>query len=78
MICNYCNEEKDTIEHHLVTCSDTLEFWNQVRNWFKSITKTSFIVRIYDLIFGLPNEGNDKIINQYHFLQLFARYYIYE
>ena len=76
-ICNYCKEENDTLEHHLVLCNDTLEFWHQVRNWWKSITQTNFIVRVYDLLFGLPNEERDKIINQYNFLLLFTRYYIY-
>jgi hypothetical protein len=28
-------------------------------------------------MFGLPNDEKDKIINQYNFLLLFARYYIY-
>jgi hypothetical protein len=59
-ICNYCELEKDTIEHHLVMCTDTLEFWNQIRIWWKSITQTHFIVGIYDLIFGLPNEKKTK------------------
>ena len=58
-------------------CSDTLELWNQTRNWLKAITNTNFIVGIYDLIFGLPNEEKDKIINQFNFLLLFTRYYIY-
>jgi hypothetical protein len=76
-ICNKCNTEIDTIEHHLVMCTETLEFWSQVRNWWQSITGANFAVGIYDLIFGLPNEENDKIINQFNFLLLFTRYYIY-
>jgi hypothetical protein len=58
-------------------CKDTLEFWNHVRNWWKSVTDTDFTVGIYDLIFGLPNEEKNKIINQFNFVLLFTRYYIY-
>ena len=58
-------------------CTETLEFWNQVRNWWKAITSANFAVGIYDLIFGLPNEEKDEIINQFNFLLLFTRYYIY-
>jgi hypothetical protein len=58
-------------------CKETLEFWNQLRNWWKSVTKTNFVVGIYDLIFSLPNDGKDKIINQFNFMLLFSRYFIY-
>jgi hypothetical protein len=76
-ICNFCNSEKDTLEHHLVMCNKTLEFWNCIKRWWKSITNTNFTVGIYDLIFVLPNEGKDKIINQFNFLLLLSRCYIY-
>jgi hypothetical protein len=76
-ICNFCKIEKDTLEHHLVTCKETLEFWNQIRRWWTSVTDTNFTAGIYDLIFGLPNENKDKIINQFNLLLLLARYHIY-
>jgi hypothetical protein len=59
-------------------CNETLEFWNQIRRWWKSVTGTNFTVGIYDLIFGLPNENKDNIINQFNFLLLLARFYIYK
>jgi hypothetical protein len=76
-ICSICNSEKDTIEHHLVMCEETLEFWNQIRRWWKSVTQANFTVGIYDLILGLPNENNDKLINQFNLLLLLTRYHIY-
>jgi hypothetical protein len=76
-MCKFWNKEKDTIEHHLVICKDTLDFWSPVRIWWKSVTQTNFMVGIYDLIVGQPNDEKNKIINQYNFLLLFARYYIY-
>ena len=77
-ICNFCKDEKDTIEHHLVMCNNTLEFWNQIRRWWNAVTGANLLVGIYDLIFGLPNENKDKIINQFNFLLLLARFHIYK
>jgi hypothetical protein len=54
-----------------------MEFWSQVRNWWKAATNTNFAVGIYDLIFGLPNEENDFFLNQFNFILLHARYHIY-
>jgi hypothetical protein len=76
-ICSFCNNGKDTIEHHLVLCEETLEFWNRVRRWWKSVTQVNFAVGIYDLILGLPNENNDNLINQFNLLLLLTRYHIY-
>jgi hypothetical protein len=76
-ICNFCGIENDTIEHHLVMCKDTLEFWSHVRNWWKAITDTNLVVGIYDLILGLPNDEKNSIINQFNFVLLYTRYYIY-
>jgi hypothetical protein len=77
-ICNQCGQERDTLEHHIVMCPETLEFWNRIRRWWKSITDTDFTVGIYDLLFGLPNEAKDKIIHQFNFLLLLCRFYIYK
>jgi hypothetical protein len=54
-----------------------MEFWSQIRHWWKAAMGTNFTVGMYNLIFGLPNDGKDKIINQFIFLLPFARYYIY-
>jgi hypothetical protein len=64
-------------QHHFVTCPDTMEFWSHVRNWWRAATNTNFALGIYDLIFGLPNEENDRILNQFNFILLYARYQIY-
>ena len=54
-----------------------MEFWSQVRNWWRAATNTNFALGTYDLIFGLPNEENDRILNQFNFILLYARYQIY-
>jgi coproporphyrinogen III oxidase-like Fe-S oxidoreductase len=59
-------------------CNNTLEFWNQIRRWWNAVTGANFLVGVCDLIFGLPNENKDKIINQFNFLLLLARFHIYK
>jgi hypothetical protein len=43
----------------------------------EAATNTTFAIGIYDLLVGLPNEENDKILNQFNFILLYARYQIY-
>jgi hypothetical protein len=50
-----------------------MDFWSQVRNWWKAATNTNFALGIYDLLFGQPNEENDKILHQFNFILLYAR-----
>ena len=42
--CKYCKVAQDTIDHHLVICKNTLEFWSQLRNWWKAATGTNVTV----------------------------------
>jgi hypothetical protein len=76
-ICKICNEQIDTIEHHLVLCPSTSLFWTSVISWWKANFNISFPVHMYDLIFGLSNDGNDMIINHFNYILLLARFYIY-
>ena len=64
-ICDYC-QEVDTIEHFLVNCNNTYSFWRQIFNgWAACIClKVCFQVETYELIFGIPNELNEPIVNQ--------------
>jgi hypothetical protein len=76
-ICDTCNNEIDIIEHHLVACPETLAFWTNLFNWFKSVTETSIPVDTYDIIFGLPNPNEEPLIIQLNYVMLLAKYYIY-
>ena len=41
------------------------------------MTKVTVPLLVYEIIFGIPNDGNDYIINHSNFLLLFGNYYIY-
>jgi hypothetical protein len=76
-ICDYCHKYEDCIEHHLVACVYTRVFWDAVLNWWKASMCTIFPLDTYDIIFGLENESNDKVINQLNYIMLHGIYYVY-
>jgi hypothetical protein len=76
-ICNSCNKEDDILEHHLVACPQTLDFWTSVFKWFKAAMGISFPIDTYDIIFGIPNPNSDTMILQLNFILLYGMYHTY-
>jgi hypothetical protein len=76
-ICNICKTDVDCIEHHLVACPKTLQFWDTCFRWFKAMVKVSFPIDTYDIIFGIANPNNDMIITNLNYIILYGKYYIY-
>jgi hypothetical protein len=76
-LCDVC-KEIDTIEHMLVLCEKTYEFWQNIFNWWAANMKVWFEVDTYEIIFGIPNEYNEHIINQLNYYIMVAKYYIYK
>jgi hypothetical protein len=74
--CERC-QEIDTIEHFLVTCYEVKQFWEYVFNWWTALTKVKFPLLTYEIIFGIPNDGDDYIINNFNFILLCGNYYVY-
>jgi hypothetical protein len=74
--CDYC-KEADTIEHFLVECTNTYTMWQHIFNWWASNMEAWFQVNTYEIIFGVPNEFNEPIVNQINFIILSGKYYIY-
>ena len=75
-LCTWCNDI-DTIEHYIVKCKDTHNLWKTILNWWASNNETWFHVDTYEILFGIPNERNETIINQLNYIILIAKYYIY-
>jgi hypothetical protein len=75
--CNYCKEFQDCIEHHIVACTYTRQFWNAVLSWWKVTMITSFPLDTYDILFGLKNENNNVLIKQLNYILLQGTYYVY-
>jgi hypothetical protein len=74
--CEFCSEI-DTIEHFLYQCPKTLKLWDSIQMWWKINFQFKIHISILEIIFGLPNEDNEKTINLYNYVILYAKYYIY-
>jgi hypothetical protein len=49
-----------------------------VFNWWANNLKVWLQVETHEVLFGIPNERNEPIINQINFLILYGKYYIYK
>ena len=74
-----CNEykSKDTIEHFIFECPNTLQLWTSIHAWWKNIFHFSIQITSLETIFGLPNENKDNTIHIYNLVILYAKHYIY-
>ena len=60
--CDFCNEV-DTIEHFICQCPETMKPWASIQTWWKINFQFTIDISILEIIFGLPNETNEKTIN---------------
>jgi exonuclease III len=77
-ICKICKNETDDLEHFLVACPRTLQFWNTILEWWKNTFKTFIRTDTYDIIFGMINENEDILIDQFNYVLLQGTYYVYK
>jgi hypothetical protein len=75
-ICDKC-DQVDTIEHYLVECPHTHRFWQQLFKWWSVNMNIWFEINTYEILFGIPNERDEAIINQMNFFIIYCKYYIY-
>jgi uncharacterized protein involved in tolerance to divalent cations len=76
-ICERCNVEIDSIEHHLVACTKILPFWNSLFKWWKTNMEMNFPIDTYDILLGIMNLNDDTVINQLNYIIIHALYYVY-
>jgi hypothetical protein len=74
--CNFCDKQ-DTIEHFFYECNTTYTFWQHIFNWWATNIKIWFSIDTYEIIFGIPNERDEAIVNQLKKIILYGKYYIY-
>ena len=77
--CEHCEstDNIDNIEHHLVWCTETLSFWKKIFERKSSNLEVNFTIQTYKIIFGIPNEREEAIVNQINYVILYGKYYIY-
>ena len=74
--CDFC-KETDTIEHFIYECPKINPLWSSIFNWIKSVLHIDIQLSKYEILFGIPNERDDIMINNYNFIILYTKYYIY-
>jgi hypothetical protein len=62
----------------MIYCKPVKEFWNQVLNWWTRAIKVTFRLDTYEILFGIQNTEKDAIINQFNFVVLMLRSFIYK
>ena len=78
-LCNYCNGKNvDTIEHFLVECPRSKEFWSKFFAWWKMIYDVNIGVNVLDIVFGIANQDQETVLNSLNFCILFGKFYIYK
>jgi hypothetical protein len=75
--CDIC-KEIDTIEHMLIYCSETYQFWQRIFKWWAESINVWFEVGTYEIIFGIPNENDESLVNQLNYFIMNAKYYVYK
>ena len=78
-LCNYCNGKNvDAIEHYLVECPISKEFWSKFFAWWKMIYDVNIGVNVLDIVFGIANQDQETVLNSLNFCILFGKFYIYK
>ena len=74
--CQEC-KESDTVEHHLYTCKKLQHFWIDLFSWLESVYGLKIHMTVLDIVFGIANDSNDKLIDVFNYCILFAKNFIY-
>jgi hypothetical protein len=69
---------QDTLEHFFWHCKKAKTLWNQVFGWWTEEANISIPLQTYEILFGLPNDEKDPILNQLNYILQMTRYYIYK
>ena len=75
-LCNYCQDKSvDTLEHHLVFCPISVEFWNSLKWWINDHMDVTFQFSTCEILLGVPFRGNSDLLLLNCFI-LLGKWYI--
>ena len=74
-MCALCGVE-ETLEHYFFHCNFVKQFWDHLFIWWRRISDCNFNLGAIDIIFGLMNEGHDKLISVLSYCIILAKKYI--
>ena len=73
--CSYCNEI-DYIEHYFYSCASIKRFWNSVQKWWLHNIECSIQLSKEDVVLGMINVNNDKMLDIFNLCMLIAKWHI--
>jgi len=75
--CSFCNDNVDDILHYFIECKSVKPFWRSLFNWWFNISETNFQLEKCEMLFGVLNFNESKMLDVFNFLLLVAKWYIY-
>ena len=73
-VCSFCGKENESLEHILINCNYTKEFWAEVIKWLRSLKVNINNLNNKEIMLGMPNCEDELFVN--HVL-LIAKQYLY-
>ena len=73
-MCTLCYSEPDTILHRFFECIVIANLWREVENWWNDITNNEIDLRLYDCIFELLNQNDERL----NFIILLVKYHTHK
>ena len=65
-MCNFCNNERDSVTHYLWFCPVAQNFWTSVVSWMNSVFPLSIDISLKNILFGhhyCANNTQNSLIN---------------
>ena len=75
-LCQDCTEV-DTIDHHLYNCQKLQPFWEDLFSWLFEVYGLRINMSTLDILLGISNNNNDKLMNVFNYCCLLAKDFIY-
>ena len=75
-LCDECLTEVDYLEHFFCLCTDVRSFWRTVETWLHNSFHMSINLSISDILFGIYNVYNDKLLDIFNYVILWGKWYL--
>ena len=75
--CELCSMD-ESLEHYFFDCQSSFNFWVSFKKWWTSIFKCEIRLSVIDVLLGIVNYVNDKMLDCLNFCILYGKKYIVE
>ena len=77
VLCNFCNRERDSIQHCMWRCQHVKMFWNKLEGFICDHCNNFQNLKVNENFFLFGTDDNFKSDNALDFIILYAKYFIY-